>query len=280
MAYTHIDPGIELQISEHFYSYAGGLDISDLVTLSIAELAKQEQGSAEKEKKIFEKMKSIITEWRGQARETTRLRQAQQYLRSSPAEHTSNCWTEDQYGNHKIRNMVYSMSWRTYEHTRYDRAAQRSVTVSWEVSWWLTYNTPLYPDNSRDGRRLAGQDRKRFTDKADMEKYLQGRINHYAHLFTEISPPIPRGQEGRFSVNGVLLPGYTVEVPEPTPQEVADDLLDFLEDGDMDVPPEPETKEPATEEPPTEGSPADRPLPKPAPRRPKVHKQKKSTPVR
>ena len=280
MAYTHIDPGKELEISERVYSYAGKLDISDLVTLSVAELAKQEQASAEKEKEIFEKMKSIITEWRGQAQETNRLRQAQQYLKASPAEHTSNCWTEDQYGRHEISNMVYSMSWRTNENTRYDRAAQRSITYSWEVSWYLTYNTPRNPDNSGNGRRIAGQDRKRFTDKADMEKYLQGRINHYAHLFTEISPPIPKGQEGRFSVNGVLLPGYTVETPEPTPQEVADDLLDFLEDGDMDAPPEPETKEPVTEEPPTEGSPADGPLPKPAPRRPKVHKQKKSAPVR
>lgn len=275
MAYTHIDPGKELQISEHIYSYAGKLDISGLVTLSLAELAAQEQASAEKEKEFFGKIKSIVTEWRAQAQETNRLRQAQQYLMASPAEHTSNCWTEDQYGHHKISNMVYSMWWRTSENTRYDRAAQRSITYSWEVSWYLTYNTPRNPDNSGNGRQLAGQDRKRFTDKADMEKYLQGRINHYAHLFTEISPPIPKGQEGRFSVNGVLLPGYTVEAPEPTPQEVADDLLDFLEDGDMDTSPEPETKEPATEEPPAEG-----PLPKPAPRRPKEHKHKKSAPVR
>lgn len=63
----------------------------------------------------------------------------------------------------------------------------------------------------------------------------------YAHLFTELSPPIPKGEERRFSVNGILLPGYTVEVPEKTPQEVADELLGFLEDGDTPPPPaEPE----------------------------------------
>lgn len=66
-----------------------------------------------------------------------------------------------------------------------------------------------------------------------MEKYLNGRIAAYAHLFTEISPPIPQDQKGRFCVNGVLLPGYTVEAPERTPQEVADDLLSLLEDGDL-----------------------------------------------
>ena len=46
-----------------------------------------------------------------------------------------------------------------------------------------------------------------------MEKYLQGRINAYIHLFKEISPPIPAEHEKRFCVNGVLLPGYTVEAP-------------------------------------------------------------------
>lgn len=69
-----------------------------------------------------------------------------------------------------------------------------------------------------------------------MDKYLQGRIKAYSHLFTEISPPIPADQKGRFCVNGVLLPGYTVQAPERTPQEVASDLLDFLEDGDMGEP--------------------------------------------
>lgn len=65
-----------------------------------------------------------------------------------------------------------------------------------------------------------------------MEKYLQGRINAYAHLFKEISPPIPAEHEKRFCVNGVLLPGYTMEAPKRTPQEVADELLGFLDDED------------------------------------------------
>ena len=37
---------------------------------------------------------------------------------------------------------------------------------------------------------------------------MQGRIKTYSNLFTEISPPIPKGQEHRFSFNGQLLPGY------------------------------------------------------------------------
>ena len=63
-------------------------------------------------------------------------------------------------------------------------------------------------------------------------KQGQGRptklyVKAYAHLFTEISPPIPKGQEGRFSVNGILLPGYTVEA---SLEERVEEMLSFLED--------------------------------------------------
>ena len=50
-----------------------------------------------------------------------------------------------------------------------------------------------------------------FYGKAAMDKYLQGRIKAYTHLFTEISPPVPKEHIRRFTVNGHLLPGYTVE---------------------------------------------------------------------
>ena len=65
-----------------------------------------------------------------------------------------------------------------------------------------------------------------------MEKYLQGRIAAYAHLFTEISPPIPKEHLKHFCVNGVLLPGYTVEDPDAMkPNEAAlDDLLSLLDE--------------------------------------------------
>ena len=65
-----------------------------------------------------------------------------------------------------------------------------------------------------------------------MEKYLQGRIAAYAHLFTEISPPIPKDHRKHFCVNGVLLPGYTVENPDTLkPDEAAlDDLLSLLDE--------------------------------------------------
>ena len=82
-----------------------------------------------------------------------------------------------------------------------------------------------------------------------MEKYLQGRIAAYAHLFTELSPPVPADARQRFCVNGVLLPGYTVEAPIP-PRPDVDELLSLLEDGDMDALPQPEEPAPPPEPPP------------------------------
>ena len=111
-----------------------------------------------------------------------------------------------------------------------------------------------------------------------MDKYLQGRINAYAHLFTEISPPIPKGEEKRFSVNGILLPGYTVEVPEPTPQEVADSLLDLLDDEDLGLPSQPEEAEPPPAVPPPQPSPT--PHRKHTPKTAQAHKPKRSAPTR
>nr|WP_303041434.1 YodL domain-containing protein [Enterocloster clostridioformis] len=64
--------------------------------------------------------------------------------------------------------------------------------------------------------KIAGQERKVFADRAAMEKYLNGRIKAYAHLFTEISLQIPQEYAEKFRVNGQLLPGYSVEGEEPT----------------------------------------------------------------
>lgn len=85
---------------------------------------------------------------------------------------------------------------------------------------------------------LASQDNKRYADKAAAERYVQGRIAAYAHLFQELSPPLPENHAHLFSVNGQMLPGYTVQPHQPSPQE----LLDFLEDGDAPPKKEPKPK--------------------------------------
>ncbi len=264
-----LKPGMELKIHSFYYYSETKSNICELVKLPMQKLVGMEHDSVGKEQAIYEKMCGLEKEWTEQAKLTDQIRKAQQYLKLPPTPHTANVWIDDEYDWHKISNMVYKMSWHVNEHTRYDEAKDESVPVSWELSWYLTFNTPPNPDYSGPGRQIAGQDKKRFTDKEAMETYLQGRINAYAHLFTEISPPIPKGEEHRFSVNGVLLPGYTVEVPEKTPQEVADELLDFLEDEDT---PPPLLAEP---EQPRHQSPS-----RPAHKRPQPHKQRDSAPTR
>ena len=54
------------------------------------------------------------------------------------------------------------------------------------------------------GAKIAGQNQKRYTDKNAAIKYLDGRKKAYSHLFTEISPPIPKEYEHHFMVHGTL----------------------------------------------------------------------------
>jgi len=250
MGYTHLEPGSELEVTCHCYSFDhknSKNSISDLVTLSLAELIRMEQESIEKEKAIFTRMKEIGGEWSQQAQETLAFRKAQAYLRTPPIKHTSNQLVDKDHNWHEISNTVYKLIWRIYENTRWDKKAEKSVTVSWELSWYLMYNTPNNPDFSGPGQHIAGQDRKRFGTQADMEKYLQGRLKAHAHLFTEISPPIPKDHIKRFCVNGVLLPGYTVEEPmTPDPEKISE-LLDLLDDDLLAEPSE--GQEPQPEEP-------------------------------
>lgn len=228
MSYSHLDPGRELEVCGHIYS--NQIDLSELVLLSSEELKTREAASVEQEKAIYDKMLKIETEWVQQASQTMAYRKAQQYLKTPPTPHTSNKWVKGSYDWHEMSNMVYKFTWHIYENTEWSRVEQKSVIRSYDLSWYLTYNTPREPDYTGSGPQIAGQQRKRFKDKADLDKYLQGRIKAYAHLFTELSPPVPVEEQRRFCVNGVLLPGYTVEV---TMEQAVSDLLALAEDDDL-----------------------------------------------
>jgi len=93
--------------------------------------------------------------------------------------------------------------------------------VAWYVTWDVYVRSPGSYNNSH---RIAGQNHKRYTDKAAAEKYIEGRIRAYSHLFTEISPPIPQEYAEYFKVNSLLLPGYTIEGQQPKHEEPAADV--------------------------------------------------------
>ena len=138
-----------------------------------------------------------------------------EYVRKPHVQHTANEWQTTEHNRHIRSNRVYQMNYHIYENTRYDREKQQSVPYSYSLTWGVYTNSP-----NRNGQaKIAGQDRKVFSDKAAMEKYLNGRIKAYDRLFTEISPPIPQEYAEHFKVNGMLLPDYTIEGEEPPQQQ-------------------------------------------------------------
>ena len=199
-----------LKIERSIYFESGKADISALTALPLAELIRQREESAAAEQAIFETLKQQAAAWEAQAGNTLTFDKAIEYARTPAVTHTENQWQADENNNHTISNNVYQMRYHIYENTRYDRAQGKSIPYSYTLTWSVHTNSP-----DRYGQtKIAGQDRKVFADKAAIEKYLNGRIKAYQHLFTEISPTIPQEYADHFKVNGQLLPGYTVEGEE------------------------------------------------------------------
>ena len=135
---------------------------------------------------------------------------------------------DDRSDRDKISNRVYQMSVSVYEDYKYDRQTRVRIPTAWYVTWDVTINTP----RRGYGKVIAGQRQKRYTDKDAALKYIEGRKKAYAHLFTEISPPLPQEYADSFKVHGVLLPGYTIEGQEPIPtNRTAIEVLNELSGG-------------------------------------------------
>ena len=199
-----------LKIERSIYFESGKADISALTALPLAELIRQREESAAAEQAIFEALQQQAAAWEAQAGNTLTFDKAIEYARTPAVTHTENQWQADENNNHTISNRVYQMRYHIYENTRYDREQGKSIPYSYTLTWGVHTNSP-----DRYGQaKIAGQDRKVFADKAAMEKYLNGRIKAYQHLFTEIYRTIPQEYAEHFKVNGQLLPGYTVEGEE------------------------------------------------------------------
>ena len=211
-AYDHdkLEAADTMRIERTIYFEYESADISALTALPLEQLQTMREESAAAEQAIFENLQQQAAAWEEQAGKTLELNKAIEYARTPETEHTANEWTTADYDRHIRSNRVYQMSYHIYENTRYDRDAKQSVPYSWTLSWSVRTNSPNGTDRSSQAS-IAGQQKKVFSDKAAMEKYLNGRIKAYSHLFTEISPPIPQEYAEHFKVNGQLLPGYTIE---------------------------------------------------------------------
>ena len=206
----HLTPGKKLKIEHSISLIREKADISELVPLPLRELERRREDSANAEQAIFERLCASVSEWEEQAAITQLLDSAIEYDKTPAVSHSSNKWDVDEHGNHSRSNAVYQMSWRVYEDTRYDRELQASVPVAWRLTWDVRLNLPVRGQYGNSKSKIAGQEGKRFTEKAAMEKYLTGRIAAYSHLFVELFPPVQQEYADFFKVNGLMLPGYSV----------------------------------------------------------------------
>ena len=231
--FDSLDASHKMKIDRTVYFDTTGEDIAPLTALPLVELQQMRQESTDAEQAIFESLQQQAKAWEEQAGRSALLRKAIEYVMTPPVKHTSNKWEKTDYDWHTRSNAVYQMTYHIYENTRYDREQQKSVPYSWSLTWSVRTNGP---DNGRNVR-IAGQERKTYSDKAAMEKYLAGRIKAYDHLFTEISPVIPKEYAQQFKVNGQLLPGYTIEGEEAEKaQEAA-----VTQEPEVSAPAQPET---------------------------------------
>lgn len=212
-SYDHdnLEPANTMRIERRIYFESGKSDLSELVKLPLAELLSLRAESAAAEHEVFDRLKTQAAAWEEQAGKTLLLDKALEYARTLPVTHTANQWEAPDEYRHIRSNMVYQMSYSISENTRYDSAAQTSVPYSWTLRWGLYTNAP----RGNPMEKIAGQDRKVFASREELDKYLNGRIKAHDHYFTEISPVIPKEYADCFKVNGCLLPGYTIEGEEP-----------------------------------------------------------------
>ena len=217
-SYDHdkLETAETMRIERRIYFEAKDGEIAPYVSLPPEQLHAMREESAAAEQAIFNDLARRVAAWEEQAGKTLLLDKAIEYTRTTVVQHTSNEWQKGEYDRYTRSNRVYQMNYHIYENTRYDKEAQQSIPYSWTLTWSVRTNSP-----SRTQAKIAGQDRKVFTDKAAMEKYLNGRIKAYDRLFTEISPPIPQEYADYFKVNGMLMPDYTIEGEEPPQQQQA-----------------------------------------------------------
>ncbi len=205
----YISYGNEIKVNHFVYDQVP--DIGPLLAQGDKAIQTLRKESIESEDKAFEIIGAAVHQWEKQAAFTRSCNRALEYLNTPEVQHTNNTWKKLDYDQgEKISNRVFSMSWRIWETSKYDYKKHEDISVCY-ASWDLFLNTP----RKGYGRRIAGQQDKRFTSRADAEKYLEGRKKAYSAFFIDISPPIPMKYRDAFMVHGHLLPGYTVEGMEP-----------------------------------------------------------------
>lgn len=201
-------PGQELKIHHTVYTHeeAEKTYIPNILhNRSADEIDKEIEFGIAREKQLFENLKKAVKEWENQAALTAYFKEAREFFKLKPIEHTNNEW-KDVFGAGNVferSNAVYRFIYRPYEHTKYNHELGKMLPVSYSLNWMLYVHAP------GDVRRIAGQEKK-FKTKEEMEKYLAGRIKAYDHLFQEEFPIVPKEYAEMFMFHGMVKPGYTI----------------------------------------------------------------------
>lgn len=266
-----LNPGASIELTRkiEFDEWRADLsDIAELVKLPLAELTGKRKDSVQKEQDTLKKLQDVLSEWEAQAAQTLQLDRALEYVHTPIVSHTSNEWKQQKGGKWCISNLTYYMEFEIWE--------DAAKPGTFRASWGIGMNRPQRPASEKyyfDGEPFFdGQSKKPYDSLEAAQRYIQGRFDMYAHLFTELCPPVPDRFKRKFTINGVLLPGYTIEPPEDTAPDQAkvEALLDFWEDeGKTAPPPKPVVeKTPAPQKPSTlPGGKPKRPSPKAKPKR-------------
>ena len=200
-----LKPASSVRVEHIIYENVEETDISSLIKLPLQDLIDAREDSVAAEQEVFYRMQDLAEKWEKQAGITLLYDAAIEYLKVPSATHTSNQWVQSDY-RFTRSNAVYQMSYSISENTRYDSELQRSIPYSYTLYWSIYTNAP----KTYHQIKVAGQDRKIFQTMEALNKYLNGRIKAYQHLFSEIYPAIPEEYAGCFKVNGILLPGYRI----------------------------------------------------------------------
>ena len=208
-----LEAGSKLKIEHSISNRDNGTRLAQLTHMSAEKLAELRAESAGKEETIYKKLRAATGEWEVQAAQTMLLDDAIEYVKTPPVKHTSNQWVAEQYGC-ECSNMVYKMVYSVREESKYNHSTKQQDVVAWVVDWRLYYN---FPQHNRGGGNIAGQERKKFTEKEKADNYIIGRIAAFSDYFKELSPPVPANLAWKFSRNGQLLPGYSVQGKAPPP---------------------------------------------------------------
>ena len=206
-----LTPGYKAKIEHTVYS-GNESDLSDLLKLTVGEISALKEKNIAQEQAAYEKAIGALKDWEALAANTRKYENALDYKSVPEVSHTSNKWEKDSSDRFTISNKVYKMTYDIYE-----RSSWRNNTVKYDARWHIYTNRPY----TQISYKVAGQERACAT-REEAEKYIQGRIKAYSHLFTEISPPIPKDLEKAFMVHGHLLPGYVTEEMQKAAAEKAE----------------------------------------------------------